>query len=305
MRIEINCPLKLRSEDAALLDNHAFLNQFNMLERQLHRLAEELKTSGLEAYHHFCVDLLLEIASAEFESYMPRVEARFAELSRLVARLALRHPEHHESLESLLETLQVSRASIADYIRGDRYEWRWIPRKDFRKQVIEFLSATARASRGRFQFRYGGGAASPGIYNIDINVSAPGESIYAPPILQETIRDLVGNARKYSNPGTCIRIVLEQNADLSLSLKVSDEGIGIPESEMERVVEYGYRATNVRDRRTMGGGFGLTKAYHLCRKLDGRFFIESRLGEGTTIEMQVGLPVAVASRRGFEPLLPG
>ena len=89
-------------------------------------------------------------------------------------------------------------------------------------------------------------------------------------------------------------IELSEKEPRGLFLKVTDQGIGIPEEEVEKVTRYGYRASNVFDRRTMGGGYGLTKAYQLCKKFHGRFFIESDEGKGTCIEMTL-FPEASAS----------
>lgn len=114
--------------------------------------------------------------------------------------------------------------------------------------------------------------------------------IFAPPILNDTIRDLVANARKYSHPGTLISLMLGEKENRGLRLAVTDEGSGIPDSEMGKIIEFGFRGNQESFRKTRGYGLGVTKAYLLCRHFGGWFFIESAENAGTTIEMTLYPP---------------
>ena len=169
--------------------------------------------------------------------------------------------------------------------RGNRFHWREIPRADFRDTLAQFLIATERVSGGRFRFVFAPEKQQANAYRIDFHTVATGPGVRAPGVLHDTIRDLVGNARKYSEQGSEIRVELASLGEDGLRLQVSDTGMGIPQNEIERVIRFGYRATNALDKRTMGGGFGLTKAYNLCKRFNGRFFIDSEIGQGTTIAM--------------------
>ncbi|MFP4432810.1 MAG: ATP-binding protein, partial [Spirochaetaceae bacterium] len=119
------------------------------------------------------------------------------------------------------------------------------------------------------------------------------DRILLPAVFQDVIRDLVANARKYTQPGGSYSVDLCENGS-TISIVVTDDGRGIPPNEVARTVEFGYRATNAQDRRTLGGGFGLTKAYLTTQRHGGRFFIDSAPDAGTTIRIE--LPVS-ASRR--------
>lgn len=90
-------------------------------------------------------------------------------------------------------------------------------------------------------------------------------------------------------PGGHIDAGLRDNGH-NLRLVVQDTGCGIPADEIERVVDFGYRATNVQSKATKGGGFGLTKAYYLTSKLGGSMWIESTLGQGTRITLEIPRP---------------
>ena len=88
--------------------------------------------------------------------------------------------------------------------------------------------------------------------------SLDGDSLLMPAVFQDVMRDLIANARKYTAPGGHITAALYEDAE-ALRFVVEDSGRGIPEGELERVVRFGQRASNVGEVRTMGGGFGLTR----------------------------------------------
>nr|WP_240544875.1 ATP-binding protein [Ectothiorhodospira shaposhnikovii] len=106
-----------------------------------------------------------------------------------------------------------------------------------------------------------------------------------PAVFNDVIRDLVANARKYTPPGGRILSGLDDDGQ-RIRFVVEDTGVGIPPGQVEDVVKLGFRADNVQNRRTYGGGFGLTKAYWVTQRLQGRMWIDSRLDQGTRIEIQ-------------------
>jgi signal transduction histidine kinase len=74
-------------------------------------------------------------------------------------------------------------------------------------------------------------------------------------------------------------------SETELRFMVEDTGRGIPPDEITNVVQFGQRASNVGDVRTMGGGFGLTKAVFVTKQFGGRFWISSEVGAGTRIRI--------------------
>ena len=107
-----------------------------------------------------------------------------------------------------------------------------------------------------------------------------------PAVLQDVMRDLILNARKYTNLGGTIIAGLVDDGT-NLCFVVNDNGRGIPTDQIEQVVQYGQRARNVQDRETKGGGFGLTKAYYVTKQFGGRMWIESEEDRGTTITISI------------------
>jgi hypothetical protein len=50
--------------------------------------------------------------------------------------------------------------------------------------------------------------------------------------------------------------------------------MGIDEEEISHIIEFGVRGSNVANRRTMGAGFGLTKAYFFTKQFGGSFKVK-------------------------------
>ncbi|RMF03469.1 MAG: sensor histidine kinase [Chloroflexi bacterium] len=101
--------------------------------------------------------------------------------------------------------------------------------------------------------------------------------------LADVVVNLVDNAVKYSPDGGEIRISARNGGD-TLTLSVSDQGIGVPPAEQAHLFDRFYRANNGTDREVYGHGLGL----YFCKKLveaqQGRIWVESAgiPGQGTT-----------------------
>jgi signal transduction histidine kinase len=105
------------------------------------------------------------------------------------------------------------------------------------------------------------------------------------------LNNLLANSIKYRRPQTdCwIRISAGLGAD-GLSLKVTDNGIGIGPEHLDRVFEMFYRATET----SQGSGLGLYIVKEIVDKMNGTLKIESTLDQGT--EVTVRLPLTVTTR---------
>jgi signal transduction histidine kinase len=154
------------------------------------------------------------------------------------------------------------------------------------------LAAIEKNSKGRYRIVKNIAAQEEQDYMVTFGIeSVDGTLIHMPPVLQDVMRDLIANARKYTEPGGEITAGLVDNGK-ELRFVVEDSGRGIPPDEVERVVEFGKRASNVHDTATMGGGFGLTKAYLVTRQFGGRMWIASRPNVGTRITLVIPRPAA-------------
>ena len=101
-------------------------------------------------------------------------------------------------------------------------------------------------------------------------------------LLRQGITNLITNATKYSDKGSTITVAL-QNDLAEYRLQISDQGIGIPEYELETIFEPFQRAKNVGN---IGGtGLGLAITKRAIELHNGTIQVESRLSEGTTFLM--------------------
>ncbi len=103
--------------------------------------------------------------------------------------------------------------------------------------------------------------------------------------LEEVIHNLLDNAVKFSREGGRISINVAQH-DREIALSVSDEGIGIPASDLPRIFERFYQVDRARSPEGLRGtGLGLSIVKHIAQLHGGRVEAESTLGRGTTIRV--------------------
>lgn len=110
--------------------------------------------------------------------------------------------------------------------------------------------------------------------------------------LDRVFSNLISNAIKYSPDGGEIAISIEtarEDDGPVAVVTVRDEGIGIPEADLERIFERFFRAGNVQSH-IPGTGLGLASARYITEQHGGSIGVRSREGEGTTFEVR--LPMA-------------
>ena len=107
--------------------------------------------------------------------------------------------------------------------------------------------------------------------------------------IREVLSNLINNAIKYSPEGGVIRVSGWVSQD-EVQVAVSDEGIGIPTTEQERIFDRFARVDNSLTRQTPGAGLGLFLVKAVIEAHGGRVWVESRPGQGSTFN--VALPIS-------------
>jgi PAS domain S-box-containing protein len=133
--------------------------------------------------------------------------------------------------------------------------------------------------------------------NVQLLLEADGQlpQVRADPNqLRQVLGNLVDNAVKYSPDGGEVRMRIE-GAGGSVRFSVSDRGLGIPLAEQRRIFEKFYRLDPNMTRGIGGTGLGLYISSELVRRFDGRIWVDSREGEGSTFHVE--LPAAAPARR--------
>ncbi|MFJ7828163.1 cell wall metabolism sensor histidine kinase WalK [Psychrobacillus sp. NPDC096623] len=100
--------------------------------------------------------------------------------------------------------------------------------------------------------------------------------------LTQVIDNIISNAIKYSPDGGNIRFGVVVT-DSILKVMISDDGMGIPSENVDRVFDRFYRVDRARARSMGGTGLGLAIAREMIEAHGGRIWAESEEGHGTTI----------------------
>jgi two-component system sensor histidine kinase SenX3 len=115
--------------------------------------------------------------------------------------------------------------------------------------------------------------------------------------LAAALGNLVENAVNYSpahtRVGIAARRVTAPGGDL-IEIAVTDQGIGIPDKDKERIFERFYRVDPARSRATGGTGLGLAIVKHVVASHGGEVTVWSTEGQGSTFTLR--LPEAAAGR---------
>lgn len=104
--------------------------------------------------------------------------------------------------------------------------------------------------------------------------------------LEMAVSNLIENAINYSPDGTQVAISLKCENRL-VEISVSDQGIGIPEKEIERIFERFYRVDPARSRATGGTGLGLSIVKHVATNHGGDISVWSNEGSGSTFTIRL------------------
>lgn len=103
-------------------------------------------------------------------------------------------------------------------------------------------------------------------------------------MLLELVDNLTANAIRYNNEGGEVHVTVTHKHARPVLL-VSDNGIGIPKDQQERIFERFYRVDKSRSKETGGTGLGLAIVKHIVELHDAQITVESEPGKGTTMKV--------------------
>jgi len=288
------------------LHMHSFLNILNIISMQIDILLGNVENGNiLQQVLDETSQLSKRIKGKELSVFKPKEMQRFQEkIWYAIDRIDL--TEGPESNQVLIETRSVLNEifRVLD-IRSEELvrrlekptEWEQFTIDEFKAEFKRFFHAIEKNSKGRYRIIYNIAKQEGNDYLVQFEVDSDEEGLIRMPLLfKDVMRDLIANARKYTNPGGQIDIGVYYREKI-LRFVVQDNGIGIPENELLKVFEYGYRASNARNRRTMGGGYGLTKAIYVTRHFNGELWIDSKEEKGTWIYIELPVKPAIENNQ--------
>lgn len=155
------------------------------------------------------------------------------------------------------------------------YNFQEVEIADIIRKAIAEVSIVAAKRNIKINFRQ--------LIHEDLEIVADPERVHT------VIINLLDNAVNYSEPGDEVVVTVGEEGD-SLKVSVEDNGIGIPDSEFDKVFSRFYRASNAVRLQTDGSGLGLFIVQNIIHRHGGRVWFESKEGQGTsfffTIPMQ-------------------
>jgi two-component system sensor histidine kinase KdpD len=124
--------------------------------------------------------------------------------------------------------------------------------------------------------------------------------------IEQVLTNLLENALKYSPADRPVRVsaALTAEPERELEVRVKDEGVGVPASELHAIFDKFYRVHDVHlpwasDRPPTGTGLGLAISDNIIRAHEGRIWAESTPGKGSTFIFR--LPIPEETPRGALP----
>ena len=102
-------------------------------------------------------------------------------------------------------------------------------------------------------------------------------------LLKNVLINLISNAIKYSPERANIQVRSEVQTEI-ISIEVQDEGIGIPEADLQKLFTRFFRAENAVATQGTGLGLYIVKCY--VEMMNGRIACDSRLGVGSTFRVE-------------------
>lgn len=297
-KIEITEIPPLTQGEQSLLDFHSIVNVLNVLRCELMVLGDviggdtDLLSKGLGLCERLLAGMSNHAAALQHAReadeiervVMDEIHQRLGASKADAAKLA-------ESLGNVASVFSILKVRACEILARSEEPTRWeeVNIAELEVGLRMMFAAIERNSHGRFRILSNPALQTERDYYADLRFETAGGIVRLPSVFTDVIRDLIANARKYTQPGGQIVAALYQD-DQGTCFVVRDTGCGIPPDELETVVHFGKRASNVTSRRTFGGGFGLTKAFFVTKQFGGRFWIASELGRGT--EVRIWLPPA-------------
>jgi two-component system, OmpR family, phosphate regulon sensor histidine kinase PhoR len=210
------------------------------------------------------------------------------------------------SLRAVMETLHDG--ALDDPPAAQRFLSRAAAEVDTMTQMVEELLELARIESGQVPLRLEKTAVADLILppldrlspqakraeiELIIDLSANLPFVLADgPRVQQVMTNLVHNAIKFTPNG---RVTLSaqtnhKKAPGQVTISIADTGVGIASEELPRIFERFYKSDRARTRSQGGTGLGLAIARHIVERHNGRIWVDSREGKGSTFYFS--LPIA-------------
>jgi signal transduction histidine kinase len=107
-----------------------------------------------------------------------------------------------------------------------------------------------------------------------------------PDLVKQVLSNLIENAIKYSPENSKVLISSEEK-DGKILIQVADQGVGIPQQDLEHVFMKFFRSASAKSSAVKGSGLGLYLAKYFVELHKGHIFVESTPGQGSTFTVEL------------------
>ena len=116
--------------------------------------------------------------------------------------------------------------------------------------------------------------------------------------IRQILLNIISNAIKYTGENGEVSIKQYIKSE-KVFIEVKDNGIGIPEEDIERIFERFYRVDKARSRSVGGTGLGLAITKHMVKALNGNIRVESELGVGSKFIIELPFNQEFAQKASY------
>ncbi|ETF09161.1 transporter substrate-binding domain-containing protein [Pseudomonas moraviensis] len=135
------------------------------------------------------------------------------------------------------------------------------------------------------------------LWRIELDPRADVDVLIDPTRFKQVLSNLLSNAIKFTEVGEVslrLQVIAMTDAEVDLLLRIEDNGIGISDEDQKRLFSPFVQASNSLQAARSGSGLGLVISRNLCEMMGGTLSLDSDLGQGTRVEMNLSLPLLTA-----------
>lgn len=135
---------------------------------------------------------------------------------------------------------------------------------------------------------------------VEVANDVPKALVFDPVRVRQVLSNLISNAIKFTEEGGVdVRLSVKATDDVGkveVCLDVSDTGVGIPESEQDKLFRSFSQVDDHDERAATGSGLGLAISQGLVRLMGGQILVESRWQEGSVFKVSFDAEIAADDR---------
>jgi PAS domain S-box-containing protein len=199
-------------------------------------------------------------------------------------------PEQREYLELVKSSAETLLSLVTDVLDFSKYEAGKLGLDHIEFSVRTLLREVLRPLALR-------ASAGGVLFESEVDAAVPDQVIGDPMRIGQVMRNLVGNAIKFTSQGkvsVSVHAESVQGSSVTLSFSVADTGIGIPH-EMHRLIFEPFTQADGSTTRKYGGtGLGLSISAGLVELMGGKIWVESDPGKGSTFHFTTRLELPAA-----------